>query len=774
VELHLSKKLGQSVFFISGLIAFLLILNITILFAADADRKKSGESREIYIKGVEIRGNKKIETSTILGKVNLKEDDLFSLEKIQAEMKSLYRLGFFEDIRFETESFEGGIKLIIVVKEKPVLKEVAYLGNEKVKTETLKEKVFIKKETFIDLAQIKSYQEKLTQYYKGEGFYSVEIVPVIEKLENNKINLVYSIKEGDKTKIKSIFFEGNKAFDEKKLKGTVELKEYFWLTSWATDRGIYKSEEAQNDSERVKELYLNNGYLNVQAGPPEVTLTPDKKWFILKYQITEGPQFTIKKIDVTGNSLFTRGELLDKISTREGEIFKRSALRQDINTLTDLYGEKGYAFFNVIPQFSPDNEKRTVDINLEVAEGQLTYIRQIQISGNDKTRDKVIRRELRLNEQDLFNTKALKRSYERVKNLNYFDNIEISPERVTENLMDLNVKVKEKSTGQVSLGGGYSSVDHLIGMFDITQGNLFGRGELLKAKVQIGGLSSYYDITFREPYLYDQPISGSANIFHLEQNFISYWQRKVGGNLVLGKEFSEYFSGSVNYTLQYVDFFNVSSLASDRIQSVSAQGQAVHSGLGLSVARDTRDFFFDPSTGGRTSASFVYAGPELGGNEQFYKVVVDSSRYVSLFWNTVLSLHGQAGYVHDMSGTSTLFEGFIAGGMNTIRGFEYGKAGPIGPAGEILPANKVVIFNAEYLFPVIPDAKIKGALFFDGGKGFDIGEPVSVDSFRYGTGFGLRWVIPQIGPIRFEWSYNLFPHGYEEKSRFDFSIGSIF
>ncbi|MBI1819293.1 MAG: BamA/TamA family outer membrane protein, partial [Nitrospirae bacterium] len=199
-----------------------------------------------------------------------------------------------------------------------------------------------------------------------------------------------------------------------------------------------------------------------------------------------------------------------------------------------------------------------------------------------------------------------------------------------------------------------------------------------------------------------------------------------------------------------------------------------HSGLGLSVARDTLDFFFDPSTGGRTSASFVYAGPELGGNEQFYKVVVDSSRYVPLFWNTVLSLHGQAGYVRDMSGTSTLFEGFIAGGMNTIRGFEYGKAGPTGPAGEILPASKVIIFNAEYLFPVIPDAKIKGALFFDGGKGFDIGEPVSVDSFRYGTGFGLRWVIPQIGPIRFEWSYNLFPHGYEEKSRFDFSIGSIF
>ncbi|MHB8482377.1 MAG: outer membrane protein assembly factor BamA, partial [Nitrospiria bacterium] len=678
------------------------------------------------------------------------------------------------DIRFETEGFEGGVKLFIIVSEKPILKDVSYIGNEKIKKETLKEKVYIKKDTFIDLAQIKSYQEKLTQYYLGEGYYNVDIVPVIEKLENNQINLGFYIKEGSKTEIKSIRFEGNHIFNDKKLKSVIELKEYFWLTSWVTDRGIYKAEEGQNDSERIKELYLNNGYLTVQVGPPEVTLTPDKKWFNLKFIVSEGPQFTVKKITVSGNTLFPSDEILKKMKTQEGEIFKRDVLRQDISALTDLYGEKGYAFFNATPQFITDNAARTVDLNLDISEGKLTYIRNINISGNDKTRDKVIRREIRLDEQGLFNTQSLKRSYERIRNLNFFDNIEISPERVNENLMDLNVKVKEKSTGQISLGGGYSSVEHLMGMFEISEGNFLGEGYLLKTKAQLGGFSTIYDITFSDPYINDQPISGSVNIFRLEEYFISYSERKIGGNIVLGKTFGEYTSASLSYTLQYIDFFNLLPATDQRILDISTLGQLSTSSLGLGVARDTRDFIFDPTSGGRNSISLTYAGPELGGSEQYYKVVADTSRFFPLIWNSVFSLHGEAGYIRDIKGNPTLFEGFIVGGMNTLRGFDYGKAGPLGPLGEIIPAAKMLLFNAELLFPLVPEAKIKGVVFFDSGKGFDVGEPVTVDKLRYGAGFGVRWVIPQLGPIRFEWSRNLRPLNFEETSRFDFSIGSVF
>ncbi|MBI1823779.1 MAG: outer membrane protein assembly factor BamA, partial [Nitrospirae bacterium] len=512
------ESLGKIVlYFILVNFGILLILLIpdNRAWGAGSDKSMTAD-QAIYIKVIEIRGNKKIEASTIRGKLIVKEGDRFSTDMIRSEIKNLYKLGYFEDVRIDTAGFEGGIKLIIGVIEKPILKEVTYIGNEKIKSDTIKEKVPVKKESFIDLAQIKSYQEKLTQYYKGEGYYNIEIVPVIEKLDPRQINLSFYIKEGNKTEIKTISFEGNKVFSDKKLKNTIELKEYFWLTSWLTDRGVYKSEEGQNDAERIKELYLNNGYLMVQAGAPELTLSTDKKWFHVKYTITEGPQFTIRKVSTSGNILFNQDEILQKIKTRENEIFKRDILRQDISNLTDFYGEKGYAFFNANPQFVTDNENKKVDIHLEISEGKLTTIRNIEISGNDKTRDKVIRRELRLDEQDTFNTKALKRSYERVRNLGFFENLEISPERVSENLMDLHIKVKEKSTGQISVGGGYSSVDHLIGMFEISQGNFLGRGELLKARAQLGGRSTIYDITFREPYINDQPISGSINLFHLE------------------------------------------------------------------------------------------------------------------------------------------------------------------------------------------------------------------------------------------------------------------
>lgn len=766
-----------------GKIGCFSIMSIGIIFlflfpekpvqGADSE-KKIDRDRPIYVKVIEIRGNEKIEASTIRGKLLLKEGEFFSTASIQTEIKNLYKLGYFEDIHVETEGFEGGVKLIIRVTEKPILKEVFYIGNEKIKTDTIKEKVPIKKETFVDLNQIKSYQEKLTQYYKGEGYFNAEAVPVIENLDNHQINLSFFIKEGPKTEIQSIVFEGNKVFNDKKLKDTIELKEYFWLTSWITDRGVYKAEEGQNDAERIKELYLNNGYLMVQSGPPEVTLTPDKKWFILKYVITEGPQFRIRKLSISGNSLFETDVLLQRIKTKEKEIFKRDVLRQDITTLTDMYGEKGYAFFNATPQFLTDNENKKVDINLEISEGKITYIRRIDISGNDKTRDKVIRRELRLDETDVFNTKALKRSYERVKNLGYFENIEISPERVTEGLMDLHVKVKEKSTGQISLGGGYSSVDHLIGMFEISQGNFLGRGELLKARAQLGGRNTIYDITFREPYINDYPVSGSVNIFHLEQNYISYYERKVGTSLVAGKSLGEYLNGSLTYTFQFIDFFNVASTAPERVLEVAPLGQTISSSLGVGLAYDTRDYFFDPKAGGRNTVSVSYAGPELGGNEQFYKVVADSSRYVSLFWDTVLSLHAQGGYIRDLSGYSYLFEGFIVGGMNTVRGFDFGKAGPLGLDGSIIPASKSIVLNSEFIYPIVPEAKIKGVFFFDAGRGFAETDPVSLAGLRYGAGLGLRWVIPQIGPIRFEYGFNLFPLPTEARSRFDFSIGTVF
>ena len=750
--------------------------------------KETLQPRKIIVKSIEIRGNKKIETTTILGKLDLREGDLYSSDTVRNGIKKVFQQGYFEDVRFETEGFEGGVKIVVIVKEKATLRDVFYQGNEKITSDKLKEKVFIKKGIFIDLAQAKSYQEKLVQYYQGEGYYSAEIIPVLERADQIQVNLIFLINEGPKTFIKAISFSGNHDISDKELKKKMELKDYFWLTSWMTDRGIYKADEAQNDAERIKENYLNNGYVTAQVSPPEVTLSPDRKWFFVKYAIHEGPQFKLKEVSIKNNTLFTASEIKEKLKTQEGQIFRKDVLRQDISALTDLYGEKGHAYFNVIPQLSPpDMENKTVNVELDLAEGSKAVIRKINIVGNEKTRDKVIRREVRLNEGEIFNNKAIRRSYERIRNLNYFDNVELTPQKVSDDpsnsLMDLNIKVKEKSTGQVSLGGGYSSVDHLIGMFEISEGNFLGNGWLLKTKAQIGGRSTMYDITFREPYLNDKEVSGSINLFRQEMNFITYSERRLGGSLSIGKALGEYVSGNASYTLQYLDLLNVVASAAPRILTMSTYGQAVTSTLGAGISRDTRDYFFDPSKGSKMSLSFSYSGPELGGNLFYYKAVADASsyfpldvsRYLPFLPDLVFSLHGQAGMIGDMSdGNATLFEGFVVGGINTVRGFEYGKAGSVGPVGDIILANKEVIFNAELLFPIVKDVNLKGVVFFDAGRGFDVGEPVRLDALRSSAGFGFRWVIPNLGPIRFEWGYNLHPLPWEATSRFDFSIGSVF
>ncbi|MBI3995609.1 MAG: outer membrane protein assembly factor BamA [Nitrospirae bacterium] len=763
---------------------------------AEVDGLKSGNT----VIAIEVRGNHRIETATIRSRLKTKEGSPLSPERVREDIQSLYQLGFFLDLRVDTEPVEGGVKVIYEVTERPYVNEVGFVGNVEIMTDKLKERITIKPKSFLDDLQVKENAERLRQYYDEEGYYNTIVIPVLN-LQGDKVALSYYIKEGAKATVRRIRFDGNQAYQPKVLKKSIDTREYVPWTSWLTNTGYYKKELLNEDVDRLKDHYLNNGYLQVQVGTPQVRFKEDRSQTLVPFPILhgeidypyefhtvrasiafpliEGDQFRIRTIRINGQTVFETDRLREALKLKEGDLFRRNVLREGVAAIHDLYGEKGYLYAAAIPQYSTDLATKTVDLSLDITEDNPMQIRRITITGNDKTRDKVVRREMRLNEQERVDTRLLRRSFQRINNLNFFDSVEISPDRVGPDQVDLQVRVKEKSTGAFSVGGGYSSVDRVVGMAEITQGNLFGRGELLRGRAEYGGQRKTYSLTFSEPYLLDYPVRGTVDLFNQVRDFDSYKERRIGGDVILGKSFTEYISGSLSYTRETLTLFDVEDETTAPrlvIEQIDEQGnKTTTSSLSATIARDTRDFYFDPKEGSRTALTYEFAGTFLGGDNNFTKTILDASRFFPLFWDTVFSLHGRLGYARGIAGTDLpVGERFYVGGINTVRGFNFGKAGPIDPAtGEITGGNKELVFNAEYLLPLVPEAKIKGVLFFDVGKAFDDHESIRLNQLRRGAGFGIRWISP-IGPLRLEWGYNLRRKENEQASDLEFSIGTLF
>jgi len=766
---------------------------------AEVDGPKGGNT----VVAIEVRGNQRIETATIRSRLKTKEGSPLSADRVREDIKSLYQLGFFLDVRVDSDPVDGGVKVIYVVAERPYVSDIGFVGNMEIMTDKLKEKITIKPKSFLDDVRVKENAEHLRQYYDEEGYYNTIVIPVLRMQgDGDKVALTYYIKEGAKATVKKIQFEGNKAYRPKALLKNIDTQEYSVWSSWLTSAGYYKKEMLNEDVDKLKDYYLNNGYLQVQVGTPQIRFKEDRSQTLVSYPIlhgeidypyefhtvrasiafplSEGDQFRVRTITVNGHRVFTTDRLREVLKLKEGDLFRRNVLREGVAAIHDLYGEKGYLYATIIPQYTTDLAAKTVDLALDIAEDNPMRIRQIMITGNDKSRDKVIRREMRLNEQDRVDTRLLRRSFQRINNLNFFDSVEIVPDRVSSEEVDLQVRVKEKSTGAFSIGGGYSSIDKVVGMAEITQGNLFGRGELLRGRAEFGERRNTYSLTFSEPYLLDYPVSGTVDLFNQTRDFNSYKERRIGGDLVLGKSFSEYVRGSLSYTLETLTIFDVGSSAPTLVSDQAGKGTT--SSLSATIARDTRDFYFDPKEGTRTALTVEYAGTFLGGDNDYVKSVLDLSRFFPLRWDTVFSLHGRLGYAGGIAGTDLpIGERFYVGGINTVRGFNFGKAGPCKVGDELVPCsegqivggNKELIFNAEFLVPLVPEAKIKGVFFFDAGKAFDDKEPIRLNELRYGAGFGIRWISP-IGPLRLEWGYNLRPKENERHSTVDFTIGTLF
>jgi len=742
---------------------------LAALFSLITIPRVSAESGPV-INSIELKGNRKIGSETIHARIKSRAGEPFSKDTVREDITRLYTLGYFDDIRVEIDSFEGGVSLIFIITEKPSITAIDFQGNKEYEVKDLKEKIAITPGAIADLTLIADNALKLASFYQSEGYWLVKVLPVLREISKDSVALTYQIDEGPKVIIGDITVEGNKAVPGKEILKVMKTKER-GLFSFITGTGIYQKEEIVADLRRIRELYQNKGFIYAAVSEPEITLSPDRKKLSIKIFISEGDRYKVGELKVAGNRVFSSGELLPDMKTASGQVFNRSALRSDIDGLIDRYMEKGYAQADINPLIDVDAGNRIANITLSVTEGEIFRIGRIEISGNTKTRDKVVRREIRLDEGDVFNKKLLKRSYQRINNLNFFETVDITPyPRPQENLIDLDVKVKEKLTGMLSIGGGYSSVDKFMVMGEITQGNLFGKGLYLKFKADLSARRSNYNISLRDPWFMDQPVSASISLFNESFEYPDYDKKSTGGTIGFGKEISEYVGGNITYNIETVEITDVSDTASSLIRE--QEGRKLTSSISPSIWKDTRDNYIDPSNGYRHALYTTFAG--LGGDNYYVKGLADSVWYFPLKWNTVFGFRGRLGYATGFAGEELpLYERFYVGGINTVRGLGFGEGGPRNEEGEKVGGNLEMIFNAEYIFPLVEDIRLKGVVFFDYGSSFDKNDKFSLSDMRGTTGFGFRWISP-FGPLRLEWGFNPDPRDDESRSKLEFSLGGFF
>jgi outer membrane protein insertion porin family len=741
-----------------------LILLVLFFFTGICD----GGEDVIY--KITILGNVKIEEGVIRGAVKSREGGPFSNEQVREDLRSIFGLGYFADVQVDIKSTPKGEEIIYIVAEKPSIKEVLILGNDKVKLDDIKEKVTITPRSILNLERVLENVEQIRKLYFSKGYYGVKVEHQVDSLETNEAVVTFRITEGPKGRIKKIVLKGNRKIKSSDLKKVMTTKQWS-LFSFITKTGVLDEDVLKNDTQLLTAYYYEHGYLDAKVSQPKIDLH-DPKRIRIEIEIEEGPQYRLGTIDFKGDVLTTKEDLFKGLKLKRNDIYRNSAVREQIRFLTEKFANEGYAYVEINPETNIDSKNLLVHLTFEVEKKKRVSFEKIEITGDTKTRDKVIRRELEVEEGEMYSVTDLNESRDRLKRTGYFKEVGFSTSRgSTDEKINLDIKVEEAPTGALSFGVGYSSIENVVGSVSLSEQNLFGMGYHGLLRFQLGAESNNFKASFTDPYFLGYPYSAGIDLYREQVGYFDTYSYKIlGGDLRLGKKLTKRIRLDSMYKLENVNVYDVTDDASTFIKE--QEGKKTTSALSFTLSMDNRDDYYVPTRGAQHSLSVQNAGGILGGNNYFVKGMLETSWFFPLPLSTVLNLRGKLGIIEPYGGKETpIYEKFFVGGLYTVRGFEYGRAGPIDINEDPLGAEKMVVFSAEWIFPLSRAIGLRGALFGDVGKGFDRWSDLT--PLRTGAGAGIRWFSP-MGPIHIDFGVNLSPKEGEKRNVFDFTIGTVF
>jgi outer membrane protein insertion porin family len=749
------------------------------------------------LSSVRLEGNRRVESNAIEGHITAAAGGELNRTVVDHDIKEIYAMGFFDNVWATVRRTGAGAELVYHVAERPYIEEIRFNGVNKVKTQDVEAVINVTPRTIFDPQRAFAGLEQARKFYSSQGYPDAKLDFEMEVGPDNSGVLRYTVEEGKLIRVEQIRFEGVKAFKKRKLKKLMTTREA-WLFSFLTGAGLLNEDELNTDVERLTAFYYDNGYIHVRVDEPQIDRVGDG--LVVTMKLDEGPQFHVRDIRFEGDVLMSEDKLLDHLKFKSGDVFRTSLLRDSIFELTEAYGDLGHAFAEVEPDTDTNAKDQTVNIAFHFKAGEVVNIRRIDIAGNSKTRDKIIRRELAVTEGQRFSGTGLQRSKRNVRRLGFFDEVDLTTNRTEKpDEVDLLVKVKEGRTGAFSAGAGFSSADSFLFNARISERNLFGRGQRLVLNGDIGTIRQNFQFSFTEPWFLNRPLAAGFDIFDWSLEFdrfrrggtgfalrSSYPVWRLGFQDVFGVSLSTVRAG-LEYRLEQAEIDGVSGDAPPDI--VEEQGTRLTSSVTPSLVRNTLDHPFDPTDGSRQSASAEFAG--LGGDTDFVKLELEARWYVPT-WTVVgrklvWAVGGEVGWGLGDSGRSgeelPVFERYFPGGINSIRGF---KTRSLGPTQDVLDddrqtivdeeeigGSQQLIFNNELIIPLLTEVGVKGVLFFDCGNAFLADDGITFGDLRYAAGWGIRWLSP-FGPLRIEIGYPLDRREGEKSSVFQFAFGSPF
>ncbi len=736
------------------------------------------------VKDIRVEGLQRVEPGTVFSYLPVKVGETFTDDKGADAIRALYNTGFFKDVKVESD----GQVLVVTVEERPAVSQLEFTGIKEFDKDALKKSlkaVGVAEARYYDKALIDKAEQELKRQYVSRGYYAAEVITTVTPVERNRVAIVFNVDEGQVSKIVQINIVGNQAFKEKDLREEMQLSTPNWL-SWYTKNDLYSKQKLAADLEAIRSFYLNRGYLEFVIESTQVSITPDKKGIYLNINIREGQQYKVASVKLAGELLNKEEELTKLVNLKIGDVFSSAKLTESTKAIADKLGAYGYAFAAINPQPNLQKDKQLVDLNLVVDPGKRTYVRKINVSGNAKTRDEVIRREMRQLESSWFDSEKLKLSKDRINRLGYFTDVEVNTEDIpgVSDQVDVGIKVTEKPTGSLSLGAGFSSTDKLILTAGISQENAFGTGTSIGLNVNTGKTNRTLALSNYDPYFTEDGISRFTEIYTRTTRPLYYTgdsEYKIvttGGNFKLGVPYSEVDRVFFGLGIEQLSMETSVNTPQSYLNYVSSYGKSnMNLPFTIGWSRDARDSALIPSRGTYQQVNVEVGTPAA--DLQYFKIYYQHQYFYPFSKGNILSFNGEIGYGDTYSNKPfPITKNYFVGGIGSVRGYQPGSLGPsyVNAAGAIVPvgASSKLVGNAEYTFPV-PGSGVDKTLrifsFFDAGNSYD-GAP-DFSGLRTSYGLGLSWISP-LGPLKFSYAFPMSKKPGDRLQRFQFQIGTAF